>query len=94
MSYNLDFHPKALQEWHHLNDNIQAQLKKKLAERLKNPKVAKDKLKGYEQAYKIKLKSAGYRLAYQVKDNELVVLVLVVEKRENDKVYRVLRHRL
>ena len=78
MNYSLDFHPKALKEWHHLNDNIRAQLKKKLVERLKNPKVAKDKLKGYEQTYKIKLKSAGYRLAYQVKDNELVVLVLVV----------------
>ena len=94
MSYNLDFHPKALKEWHHLNDNIRAQLKKKLAERLKNPKVVKDKLKGCEQTYKIKLKSAGYRLAYQVKGNELVVLVLVIEKRENDKIYKILRHRL
>ena len=67
------------------------QFKKKLSERLENPKVTKDKLRGYEDVYKIKLRDVGYRLAYQVKDDEIVVLVLVVGKRENNEVYKMLK---
>lgn len=67
------------------------QFKKKLSERLENPKVTKDKLRGYEDVYKIKLRDVGYRLAYQVKDDEIVVLVLVVGKRENNEVYEMLK---
>ena len=58
-----------------------------------NPKVEKDKLSGYENVYKIKLRTVGYRLAYEVKDEEIVVLVLSVGKRENDKVYKNLKDR-
>jgi len=42
MSYSLEFHPKALKEWHKLNPSVKEQFKKKLKERLENPKVAKD----------------------------------------------------
>lgn len=52
---------------------IKSQFKKKLAERLENPLVAADKLSGYESVYKIKLRSAGYRLAYEVEDDQLLV---------------------
>lgn len=94
MSYNLEFKPKALKEWGKLNSTIQEQFKKKLKERLQNPKVPKDKLSGFENVYKIKLRSIGYRLAYEVKDQEVVVLVLSVGKRENNKVYDNLKDRL
>lgn len=87
MIYNLDFKPKALKEFKKLTLALQTQFKKKLGERLINPKVPKDKLSGYENIYKIKLKSSGYRLAYEVKDEEIVVLVLSVGKRENNQVY-------
>jgi len=76
MTYNLDFHPEALKEWDKLSSTIKAHFKKKLKERLKNPRVQKDKLSGYGDMYKIKLRSAGYRLAYEVQDEEIVVLVL------------------
>ncbi|WP_129014626.1 type II toxin-antitoxin system RelE family toxin [Arcobacter cloacae] len=33
----------------------------------------------------MKLKTLGYRLAYQVKDEEIVILVLGVGKREKDR---------
>lgn len=56
-------------------------------------KVPKDKLSGYENVYKIKLRNAGYRLAYEVKEKEIVVYVISVGKRENDKVYRSLQER-
>ena len=91
MSYELEFLPGALKEWQKLDNSIKVQFKKKLSERLENPKVTKDKLRGYEDVYKIKLRDVGYRLAYQVKDDEIVVLVLVVGKRENDEVYEMLK---
>ena len=91
MSYELEFLPSALKEWQKLDNSIKVQFKKKLSERLENPKVVKDKLRGYEYVYKIKLRDVGYRLAYQVKDDEIVVLVLVVGKRENNEVYEMLK---
>ncbi|WP_026803755.1 type II toxin-antitoxin system RelE family toxin [Aliarcobacter lanthieri] len=94
MTYNLEFKPQALKEWNKLGSTIKEQFKKKLEERLKNPKVEKDKLSGYENVYKIKLRNVGYRLAYQVKDEEIVVLVLSVGKREKDKIYKNLKDRL
>ena len=93
MSYELEFLPSALKEWQKLDNSIKVQFKKKLSERLENPKVAKDKLRGYEDVYKIKLRDVGYRLAYQVKDDEIVVLVLVVGKRENNEVYEMLKNK-
>ena len=91
MSYELEFLPSALKEWQKLDNSIKVQFKKKLSERLEKPKVTKDKLRGYEDVYKIKLRDVGYRLAYQVKDDEIVVLVLVVGKRENNEVYEMLK---
>jgi mRNA interferase RelE/StbE len=55
--------------------------------------VTCDKLTGYENVYKIKLRTAGYRLAYEVFDDEVVVYVLVVGKREKDDVYKKLKQR-
>ena len=93
MTYNLEFKPQALKEWCKLGSTIKEQFKKKLEERLENPKVEKDKLSGYENVYKIKLRTLGYRLAYQVKDEEIVVLVLSVGKREKEKIYKNLKDR-
>ncbi len=94
MSYFLDFHPKALKEWKNLNQSIKLQFHKKLKERLENPRVSKDKLSGYENMYKIKLRNIGYRLAYEVKDEEIVVYVVSVGRRENNKVYDNLKERV
>lgn len=94
MSYELEFMPKALKEWQKLDSNTKEQFKKKLAKRLENPKVPKDKLRDFDNVYKIKLKSLGYRLAYEVIDERLVVLVLVVGKRENNAVYDELARRM
>ena len=93
MSYELEFLPKALKEWHKLDATIKTQFKKKLVERVENPKVAKDKLSGFDEVYKIKLRNIGYRLAYEVKDKEIIVLVLSVGKRENNSVYNHLKDR-
>jgi mRNA interferase RelE/StbE len=93
MSYELEFLPIALKEWKKLNKSIKEQFKSKLKERLANPKVPKDKLSGFSNVYKIKLRSVGYRLAYEVIDDKLIVLVLSVGKRENSKIYKKLKNR-
>ncbi|NLO17695.1 MAG: type II toxin-antitoxin system RelE/ParE family toxin [Arcobacter butzleri] len=94
MIYDLDFKPKALKEWKKLDSTIKEQFKKKLEKIIINPKIAKNRLSGYENIYKIKLLKARYRLVYEVKEKEIVVLVLTIGKRENDEVYDKLRSRV
>jgi mRNA interferase RelE/StbE len=94
MTCKLRFLPAALKEWEKLGATVRTQLKKKLAERLENPRVEADKLRGYESVYKIKLRSAGYRLAYEVVDDELLVYVIAVGKREKSKIYSTLKDRV
>jgi mRNA interferase RelE/StbE len=88
MTFELQFHPDALDEWRKLDSTVREQLKKKLAERLVEPRVPAARLSGQRDRYKIKLKSLGYRLVYEVRGAELVVLVVAVGKRERNAVYR------
>lgn len=88
MSYNLQFHKLALKEWQKLDSTIQKQFKKKLAERLENPRVPIAALSGMPDCYKIKLRQAGYRLVYKVKDDILFVIVLSIGKRERCIAYK------
>lgn len=88
MSYNLRFREEAKKEWEGLGGTIRDQFKKKLAERLENPHVPSAKLHGSSNRYKIKLRSVGYRLVYEVRDADLVVSVVAVGKRERNTVYR------
>ncbi len=87
MTYSLEFKESALKEWRKLDSTIREQFKRKLAERIENPRIESSKLSGMPDCYKIKLKSAGYRLVYQVEDLRLVVTVIVVGKRECSAVY-------
>lgn len=93
MSYELAFLDDALKEWRKLDNVTREQFKSKLAERLQNPKIASARLHGSKERYKIKLKSAGYRLVYQVKDRELIVLVVAVGKRERNEVCKIAERR-
>jgi len=88
MSYSFKFKEDALKEWRKLDGNLREQFKKKLAERLENPRILAAKLSGREDRYKIKLRDAGYRLVYEVRDAELVIVVVAVGKRERNTVYR------
>lgn len=88
MSYELNFHPDALDEWRKLDRSVREQFKKKLAERLENPRVPGSQLSGAKDRFKIKLRNAGFRLVYEVRDRQLVVLVVAVGKRERNAVYK------
>jgi len=85
--YALAFKPSALKEWKKLAPAIRDQFKKKLTKRLDDPHVPADALSGLSGCYKIKLRSVGYRLVYQVEDGEILVTVIAVGRRERGDVY-------
>ncbi len=81
MSFKLRFHELALAEWRRLDGSLREPLKKKVAERLENPRVPASALSGMADCYKIKLRSAGYRLVYRVDEDLGFVTVIAVGKR-------------
>jgi len=93
MTYKLKFIPSALKEWKKLAPPIQKQFKKKLLDRMKNPHNSANQLRGFNSVYKIKLKSVGYRLVYEVNDNEITIFVIAVGKREKGLVYSKIEER-
>lgn len=99
MSYRLRFHELALAEWTKLDNSIREPLKKKLAERLDNPRVPAAALAGMPDCYKIKLLRVGYRLdclmyKVRVEDETVFVTVIAVGKRDKLKVYDTAKSRL
>ncbi len=60
---------------------------KKLENVLKRPSNPSAKLRDLPDCYKIKFRTLGYRLVYQVNDKALLVLVIAIGKRENSAVY-------
>lgn len=93
-TYKIVFKRDAEKEWFMLDSTIREQFKKKLKQRLVNPRVESSRLSGMEDCYKIKLRAAGYRLVYQVRDGELVVSVVAIGKRERNQVYKIAAKRI
>ena len=94
MTYELEFDPRALKEWHKLGETVKAQFKKKLADVLLEPRIESARLQGLPDCYKIKLKSQGYRLVYQVRNDVVTVFVIAIGKREKSAVYQDANKRL
>ncbi len=88
MTYKLKFIPTALKEWKKLDSYLQFQFKRKLKKRLDEPHVHSCRLSGFENHYKIKLRASGYRLVYEVMEEEICVLVIAVGKRGKNLVYK------
>lgn len=91
MTYNLKFHPDALEEWERLPRPDREYFKKKLAARLQNPHIPKSRLSGGQNLYKIKRKRPPLRLTYHVNDGALVVTALSIGKRDTDVYKEMLR---
>ncbi|ELW9440172.1 type II toxin-antitoxin system RelE/ParE family toxin [Pluralibacter gergoviae] len=87
MSYRIKFREDALKEWNRLDKVIQQQFAKKLKKCSEDPHIPAAKLRAMPNCYKIKLRSAGFRLVYQVIDDALIVAVVAVGKREREDVY-------
>lgn len=85
--YKILFRPRAEKAFNRLSFANRQQLARKLDERRRNPRVPADSVREIKDGYRIKLRSAGLRLIYQVRDNELVILVLAVAGREREEAY-------
>lgn len=55
MSYELGFHPDALEEWGKPDKSVRDQFKKKLDERLLNPRVPASRMSGQKDRFKIEV---------------------------------------
>lgn len=83
MTYELKFIPSAKKEWDKLDNSVKQMFKKALAKRLINPIVPAAKLRDLPiDCYKIKLRTIGYRLIYTIENNELILLVLTINRRD------------
>ena len=94
MTYKLEFKKSALKEWEKLGHTIKEQFKKKLKERLENPRVPSAALSGAPNIYKIKLRQLGYRLVYSVQDKIVTVTVIAVGKRDRNEIYDIALSRI
>ncbi|WP_250189835.1 type II toxin-antitoxin system RelE family toxin, partial [Escherichia coli] len=72
MTYTVKFRDDALKEWLKLDKVIQQQFAKKLKKCSENPHIPSAKLRGIKDCYKIKLRASGFRLVYQVIDDQLI----------------------
>lgn len=88
MTFKLVFKVDAKKEWDNLDSTVRSLFTKKLKERIEQPKIESSRLNGMKNCYKIKLRRAGYRLVYQVREKELIVSVIAVGKREKNQVYK------
>ena len=93
-TYKLRFHELAFAEWQKLDGSVREPFKKKLAERLENPRVPRAALAGMPDCYKIKLRTLGYRLVYRVEDDIVFVTVVAIGRRDKNQVYRLAENRL
>jgi mRNA interferase RelE/StbE len=93
-SYRLVFRKRARKAWDRLDRTVRERMKRKLAERLSNPRVPAAALRDLRDCYKIKVASAGYRLIYRVEDDRLVLLVIAIGRRERGEAYELARAEL
>ncbi|MEB5477927.1 type II toxin-antitoxin system RelE family toxin [Acinetobacter pollinis] len=95
MTYKLLRHRDFTAEWENLPSAIRDQLKKKLSKIIQQPHVPKNILRGdLAGCYKIKLLKAGVRLVYQVRDDQVVILLITVGKRADNIVYNEAKKRI
>ena len=86
-TYTLAFVPQALKEWKKLDPHTRQLFKTRLIERLEMPRLASAQLRGHPDRYKIKLRALGYRLVYEVRDLEVLVVIVAVGRRDGNAVY-------
>lgn len=73
----------------HASDPVQ----KEVNRALEPAHVPADALHGMPEHYKIKLRSAGYRLVYRVEEATITITVIAVGKRERNAVYKAAERR-
>ena len=93
--FEIRYHAEVLDDLKRIDNSVRKVLQKKLLSRLQNPRVPKDALVGnLAGAYKVKDSKTGYRLLYLVYDDEQIILVFAVDRRDKLRAYRLGAERL
>ncbi|WP_309751214.1 type II toxin-antitoxin system RelE/ParE family toxin [Novosphingobium sp.] len=87
-TFEVRFRPRAAKAFEKLGTADKRQLAANLAERRDNPRVPGDAVRQIPNGYRLKLRKSGIRLIYQVRDQQLLVLVLAIGRREREEAYR------
>lgn len=88
MSLTVKFRTDALKEWNALSRHIQ----KEFAQRIQmSIDTASIKLMGESDVYKIDLGASGFRLAYQIIDNTIIIAAVSFSGREHSELYKFMK---
>ena len=79
--YQVVFLPGALRAWKSLDNGVREQARKVLLRRQTDPRIPSAALRGIPDGYKVKLRTVGYRVVYQVDDDARVLRVIAVGHR-------------
>jgi mRNA interferase RelE/StbE len=87
MTYRLTFSERGRKQWNNLDTTVRSQFQTVLARRIEEPHIPSARLRGRwpRPRYKIKLNSAGYRLVYEVRDDQILIVVIAIGRR--DRIY-------
>ena len=85
MTYRLTFSDRARKQWNKLDFAVRSQFQTVLARRVEEPHVPSARLRGRWPGprYKIKLMSPGYRLVYEVQDDQVLIIVVAIGRRDS-----------
>lgn len=90
MSYRVKFRTDALKEWCNLDKSVQLQFANKLKQSVK-PSTCMQKIHNY---HSIKLELSGFRLAYEILSDEIVISAIAIGKREHSEVFNLMSNRV
>ena len=104
MEWHVIFHEKATKEFNSLNGSPKLQVAKAIKKVSRNPLPTSEggygKPLGNKQSaklagcFKIKLKSTGLRVVYQLIRDERTMQIVIISIRDGDTVYKEAEHRL
>ena len=90
--YNFKFHPDAKKELKKLNNAVQILFTKKLKQIINSPEIGLDlgnknnlNLSGFKKVY---FNNRKHRIVYEIIENEILIHVIAVGKREEMAVYK------
>jgi mRNA interferase RelE/StbE len=90
--YNFKFYEEAEKDLAKLNHSVKKIFVKKLAQIIENPEMGKDlgnkntlMLSGLKKVY---FDNKRYRIVYEIKENEILIHIIAIGKRDDMKVYK------
>ena len=90
--YDFKFYEEAEKDLSKLNNSVKKLFVKKLTQIINNPEIGKDlgnknnlNLTGLKKVY---FDHKRYRIVYEIKENEIIIHIIAIGKRDNMKVYK------